>query len=157
MPWSQRLGTPWDRWWKSVNLNAILILELVLLITFCSISVGMAHAVMSVVVRFCHAPITYRNVDSAPHRTMGISQCGKVYSSISASVPTGTVSTLSLSRPGLCGSLNGHRRAPSPEYWLECGLHYPYAPYLGLIIIRCSQSHPLYKLVPDSHSTRSIV
>ncbi len=58
----------------------------------------MAHAVMSVVVRFCHAPITYWNVDSVPHRTMGISQCGKVYSSISASVPTGTVSTsLSLS------------------------------------------------------------
>ncbi len=52
---------------------------------------------------------------------------------------------------------NGHRRAPSPEYWLHCGLHYPYAPYLGLITIRCSQSHPLYKLVPDSHSTQSIV
>ncbi len=48
---------------------------------------------MSVVVWFCHACITYRNVDSAPHHTMGIGQCGKVYSSISASFPTGTVST----------------------------------------------------------------
>lgn len=53
---------------------------------------------MLVVVRFCHARIMNRNVDSAPHRTMGISPCGKVYSSISASFPTGTVSaSLSLS------------------------------------------------------------
>lgn len=52
-----------------------------------------AHAFMSVVVRFCHARITYRNVNHSSHRTMGISHCGKVYSSISASIPTGTVST----------------------------------------------------------------
>lgn len=48
---------------------------------------------MSVVVRFCHAHITYRNVDRSSHRTMGISHCEKVYSSISASIPTGTDST----------------------------------------------------------------
>lgn len=56
------------------------------------------HAFMSVVVRFRHAHITYRNVNRSFHRTMRISHCGKVYSSISASIPTGTVST-SLSLP----------------------------------------------------------
>lgn len=47
---------------------------------------------LCLVVRFCHARITYRNVDRLPHRTMGISHCGKVYSSISASIPTCSLS-----------------------------------------------------------------